>query len=930
MFHFPSRRCSAASPRSAMFSRRCPRQGRLLRRRLPTTSLLLLPAVIVCSVSPVVHAVRANMKGGATLLGEDDGLPSLDSFHSMDSLASDFDEEHGLRRQGSLGSFPSMTSQESELYKDDEDDPEADDEESDSMWALPGEIGGLERFDSLDSEASSGSESDDDEPCADSEEHKGRCVGWMYLCPGSAGNQSLPEELREGQREFMSKHCRLTCGMCQRALPPRGADGADGHFDQSAECSPAIVQRRRRATTCQCRRRVGGRGLPLGWSCGPEDKIVYKQPQVHEGWSCCCKAEACSMQSLYRGDAMQHTREADGQVLCCKAHANTLYHRLLQCPLTSGYNVPALNEQCTRKSVEASRGVCADRLTRWFKLTNWYEALEDWQGGVTYYVEYLPCAQTEDRHVKTVVLGEFDVLRKTATPNPIREIVRSMPECSGLAEDEVLEATRQSYYDLCPFPLPTTSYHPNLHPDFTCSYDPAERRIYLQDEQMCPEGTRCGCPVYSDMDSAMAAGMQASQAYNVAYAGATVVNYASIGAVAAGVATAEVAAPLALVGGATAVVAFGGNFVWKSLTHSCMEKVGCYPIQCVYVKGTGCRIQPVGHLDDARNPFWFMPPPLYKCGYHLGSCRLSACSRDSILEQRVGKYGTESVFSGENETQVYNCQPMLTQDMTALQRKRFADIVRPLTDESALAMEHMAQASEEISRHCPWSRPTAHNYVYKCKDWTSCTSILGGLKSGSCCKDHGGILQCPRDKPVMCKDQVTCDTVESNCQDFGGPRPCKADANCPWLVPSSRADNVECWDGSFCEGDGSGGWGIGRRCCSGEFELGVKRCPVSQPMMCEEKCGGEWCCRSSCDDYGGLRKCEAVLDDEDEDVEDDADGAWYSADSQSPAPTSAPQAEKEKTDSEDDEQWHNASSEEWYDAVGSEEERAKLHGAHRG
>ena len=83
----------------------------------------------------------------------------------------------------------------------------------------------------------------------------------------------------------------------------------------------------------------------------------------------------------------------------------------------------------------------------------------------------------------------------------------------------------------------------------------------------------------------------------------------------------------------------------------------------------------------------------------------------------------------------------------------------------------------------------------------------------------------------------------------------EADA-CPWLTPTTVANQLQCRDGSFCmgrHGAGSGSWG----CCDQRGKRA--KCPPNLPNMCAQPRASfgrtDFSCEESCDSMGGIRPC---------------------------------------------------------------------------
>ena len=80
------------------------------------------------------------------------------------------------------------------------------------------------------------------------------------------------------------------------------------------------------------------------------------------------------------------------------------------------------------------------------------------------------------------------------------------------------------------------------------------------------------------------------------------------------------------------------------------------------------------------------------------------------------------------------------------------------------------------------------------------------------------------------------------------------DDSCPWSTPTSFDDELECQDGTRCNGV-TMGWS----CC--KVHGGRSKCPANYPAMCAQPfCaagGSDYCClaKAACNHYGGIRPC---------------------------------------------------------------------------
>jgi len=709
--------------------------------------------------------------------------------------------------------------------------------------------------------------------CRDPARYQVECPTWSHFCPNP--NQSQPLEFDH----FMIEWCPKTCGLCRsdvisdESLEEFGiGDFAGGDEVSGKKCLDTMVSRRRNSpgSLCSCRRRSGTQGLSVGWACdGKRNHIIYEGAEVlKQDAVCCCKKQACSYESIRRGDSVGHSSE-DGTQWCCKLKVQSWMWG--GCPKDSGYGWQQNLSMCTR-TVKASVSTCSNRLVQWLSDQNWYKTVGGWEIDEASYASYIPCMIAEDVHVMSIMLGVKNALARVSMKNPMRAFITSQPECAGLSGLELIQATTASYRELCPFGMPHASYKPDLVHEGTCSYDHLDRTIALQENRMCAEGHRCACPVFAANSEVVRSAYDAYATYSVFYSvtkGASSASTTAAGltgmisssSIPSGVATviggvssagavavsafAAYAWPLTVGLGAISLVTFGGSYVWKWARHTCSRNVGCYPMDCVEEPGRGCRIRAPDDFMDERNPFWFLPPPTYKCAYKNGRCQLSQCSKSNVWNQTIGLGMTRALLKTGN-TQVYNCQPMLYTDMSARQRMRLESETADLKEEYETARRINQRMRRALEETCPWSRPTRDN-VFRCKDHQ--ISCKGWIEDQSCCDHYGGILQCPENFPLLCQDGY-CGNDEDLCEKRGGVRPCPSANECPWMLPSPVVGHAQCNDGNYSRG----GWVTGA--CQREGYGGIRRCPWDQPVMCNNRtCSGDYCCSKNCKDQGGPRQC---------------------------------------------------------------------------
>lgn len=715
--------------------------------------------------------------------------------------------------------------------------------------------------------------------CQDPARYRSQCAQWAHLCPGSGASQPASFD------EFMRQWCPATCGVCRSDAEAPGSAGAleEGGEDEGEDppgeessgrraCTSTMISRRRHhlgADTCACRRRAGNSGLPFGWACNPATDRI--EGEAVEDFSvapaCCCKRGSCSSEALRRADVWPHADE-DGTLWCCKLKARGASGG---CPWSSGYKVEQGAERCERASVPATADACRDRLVDWMRDEFWYKLVEGWEFYPDMYEAYVPCMATEDVHVNTVLLGRRSAVAPLAADNPVRAFVLRQPECAGLPLGQLRWAARAAHQKVCPFAMPVGGYKPEFQPMGTCFYDRRDKTIQQHESKMCPEGHRCACPVQSVVDEAVSAatkGYSTYRAYSIivqfpgrfaagSVLAAGVINFPTLATVGGSVAAAlgPFALPAAGAVGGLGLVTWGSSTVWRWARDMCDRHVACWPMDCVE-EPEGCRIRAPEELADERNPFWYLPPPTYKCAYRRGYCTLSQCSKRNLWNQTVGIRNTTSMWKDGSKTQVYNCQPMVSTDMPDYQRARLAELTHDLKAEYVTKLRIMQRLRQQLEETCPWSRAASDNVV-RCRDLTSCRAEP--LRQ-TCCDARGGILQCPENFPLLCGDGY-CSDFEELCQGRGGVRECPGAEECPWLLPAPSSRTYACKDGSFARRSMFG------HPCQGGGEGGILRCPLDTPVMCANKrCGGDYCCvKKGADcakkDMGGIRECGVHISD---------------------------------------------------------------------
>lgn len=560
-------------------------------------------------------------------------------------------------------------------------------------------------------------------------------------------------------------------------------------------CIDNLVSRRRRVgEMCSCRRRSGRKGLQAGWRCQGH-QIIHEEAAVRNA-ACCCKAGPCTMEAIRRGGVVETTEHQGSLTVtkCCKMKEQGLFGSVThRCPAWTGYSEHVEDHTCDVSLVVSSVDACTEKVVAWFRNVNWYKALFDWERYETEYSSYFVCDVEREHHIERVMSSQdWNGILSLAQPNAVRRSIESRGQCDGLSQADFLQVAARSHAELCTWYLPHTWYRPKLQPEGTCSFDDDSKRINLHPGMLCPEGHRCACPIYSELDTAIGNSNFYSLPSMIVRYGVMGIQYGAVYGPILGVTALSslggvFTSPLiAAVSPVVGVVAFGAAYVYQTMQFSCQRNVGCFPMDCVKIErgeDQGCRIRPVEELQDERNPFWFMPPPNFKCSFNYGSCSLQACSARNKIAQTVGLQQSSGRLSRFRNgligiSTIHNCQPLLYEDMTSVQKSRFETDTHTLELETSAYLENRHELARQVERQCPWKRPTVQNYGMECRDGTSCTARF----TKSCCDAHLGVAKCPRRHPYMCVNG-DCDSIDGNCKGKGGLKPCPAERLCPWLVP---------------------------------------------------------------------------------------------------------------------------------------------------
>jgi len=610
----------------------------------------------------------------------------------------------------------------------------------------------------------------------------------------------------------------------------------------------------------------------------PESLVAQSQdliPGIDSTPECCCYASPCTWADEQTYDAkpmymnlskfVPHTKEMVHA--CCKNYSTLQFSAC-----SNGQKAGFIDCLYTDFAVKASTtDTCAEKVSWFFQRDDWYTLLPDWEQHGWFssvkrsYKAYCPCLASKQSHVNDVVLHKLSYFKSNTWGNPIRIWVMSRPECRDLSQEELQYAIEKSYDKMCKFPM-KHAYKPNFQPEEACTYNQTSSLIYMSSAKTCPEGHRCACPVSA---KELSANPEKESLLHKLSSGETYVKgltkITSIGLL-SGLGIWMTAWTLPVVIPGTILVVYGGGAAVSKLGlfHNCASKVGCFPMDCSYEKNVGCRINLDIDESDPRNPYWFMPPPMYKCSANRwGSCRIEVCSAEESRRQTVGEgTATYGIWRKKPISVVRNCQPLLARDMDSKELSEFESITGKLRSQEHELARRTHILVGGMQQLCPFLRPSEYSRSARCHDGFTCE--VKGLDKANCCLSHGGVQQCPAKYPKLCMDNW-CDHAITNCRgtdtnpNRGGLQTCPAEHECQYLLPTAEDDVVECKNGEQVKtSEFNGAW------CDGKD--GLLKCPWNKPTMCasSDECDGEFCCAKDCSALGGPRKCggmqQATLD----------------------------------------------------------------------
>jgi hypothetical protein len=217
-----------------------------------------------------------------------------------------------------------------------------------------------------------------------------------------------------------------------------------------------------------------------------------------------------------------------------------------------------------------------------------------------------------------------------------------------------------------------------------------------------------------------------------------------------------------------------------------------------------------------------------------------------MWKQTVGLRSADAAFKRRGQTTVLNCQPLLVEDMSQQQRLKFEQKTVNLRKEYDTLKYRLRRMKKTLASLCPWKR-LVRNDNFRCVNGEICDLQLDGME---CCKngDRGGVIQCPENYPILCKDG-TCSTKHLLCTRHGGLKTCAAGGDCKFLLPTVLKGYAMCKDGTLVQTT---------KLCK-EYG-GIEQCPYDRPVMCAYPiCNGDYCCEVECSKkQGGPRVCEGL------------------------------------------------------------------------
>jgi len=106
--------------------------------------------------------------------------------------------------------------------------------------------------------------------------------------------------------------------------------------------------------------------------------------------------------------------------------------------------------------------------------------------------------------------------------------------------------------------------------------------------------------------------------------------------------------------------------------EKCAETAACWAVPPTKTKRReggprSCRVSE--KAEEGGSPVWFLPPQLMKVEKRFQMCSLKPCSKDEIASQKVG-------FGGKENQNIYNCQPLIWEDMEEIQQTKLMEVLR--------------------------------------------------------------------------------------------------------------------------------------------------------------------------------------------------------------------------------------------------------------
>jgi len=113
------------------------------------------------------------------------------------------------------------------------------------------------------------------------------------------------------------------------------------------------------------------------------------------------------------------------------------------------------------------------------------------------------------------------------------------------------------------------------------------------------------------------------------------------------------------------------NAIKADKSFRCAQTAGCWAVPPMKKKmahrSTSCRMSESAAAGSS--PVWFLPPPMMKVEKRFQRCSMKPCNELELSSQKVG-------FGGKENKSIYNCQPLIWEDMGETQQTRLKEVLR--------------------------------------------------------------------------------------------------------------------------------------------------------------------------------------------------------------------------------------------------------------